>query len=192
MARPAGGDSAARADRGGRRLTPEFSRPERVEAIGVDARTVRIQADESERGRLAARFALVAIARLEAEFTLRRDEAGVVAHGRVTAAVTQACSVTGDAVAARVDEPVALRFVEPVVVGEEIELADEAIDTIEIEHGAVDLGEVAAETLALALDPYPRSPAAAAALRDAGVIGEDEVANAAFSGLAALRDRLGR
>ena len=29
--------------------------------------------------------------------------------------------------------------------------------------------------MALALDPFPRSPGAAAALKEAGVIGEDEV-----------------
>ena len=38
----------------------------------------------------------------------------------------------------------------------------------------IDLGEAAAETLALALDPFPRSPDADAMLAEAGVIGEDE------------------
>jgi hypothetical protein len=44
-----------------------------------------------------------------------------------------------------------------------------------MENGIIDLGEAAAETMALALDPFPRSPGAAAALKEAGVIGEDEV-----------------
>ncbi|NWN13490.1 hypothetical protein GY655_27460, partial [Escherichia coli] len=62
--------------------------------------------------------------------------------------------------------------------------------------GAIDLGEAAAETLALALDPYPRSPAAEAALRDAGVISEEEATRLAeesgpFGGLAGLRGKLG-
>lgn len=176
-------------------MTPEFMRPERIETIGAEPRTIRISADETERRRLAGRFALIAIDRLEAEFTLRREEAGVdgagvVAEGRVRASVTQPCSVTGDPVAATIDESVSLRFVEPVAIGEEIELADEAIDTIEIEDGAIDLGEAAAETMALALDPYARSPAAEQALREAGVVSDDEVATGAFSGLAALRDKL--
>lgn len=173
-------------------MTPEFARPERVETIGEVPRTVRIEADADERRRLAARFALVTVERLTAQFVLHRDPAGVVAEGRVEAALTQTCSVTGDPVAARIDEAVTLRFVEPVVVGEEIELADEALDTIEIEDGAIDLGEAAAETMALALDPYPRCAAAAAALKAAGVKSEDEIENAAFGGLAALRDRLER
>lgn len=170
-------------------MTPEFSRPERAETIGDPPRTVRIAADDAERRRLAGRFGLLAIARLEAEFVLHRDALGVLAAGRVTAAVTQACSVTGEPVAARVEEPVSLRFVEPAASGEEIELEDDALDTVEIEGGVIDLGEAAAETMALALDPYPRSPAAPDALRAAGVVSEDEVGT--FAGLAALRDQLG-
>ena len=171
-------------------MNPEFSRPERVDTIGDAPRTVRIEADETERRRLAGRFGLVAIGELAAEFTLQRDAAGIVAEGRVAAAVTQACSITGDSIAARVDEPVSLRFVEPSAHPDETELDDGALDTIEVEGGTIDLGEAAAETMALALDPYPRSPAAEAALRAAGVKREDEVENAAFGGLAALRDKL--
>lgn len=171
-------------------MTPEFSRPERVDTIGEEPRTVHIEADEAERRRLAGRFALIAIERLTAEFTLRRDAMGILAEGRVAAAVTQACSVTGDPIDATIDEPVSLRFVEPSEHAEETELADDSLDTIEIEGGAIDLGEASAETMALALDPYPRSPAAEAALREAGVKSEDEVENAAFGGLAGLRDRL--
>ena len=47
-----------------------------------------------------------------------------------------------------------------------------------------------AETMAMALDPYPRSPAAAEALAAAGVKREDEAG--AFGALAALRDRLAK
>ena len=161
-------------------MTPEFPRAERVDTIGDVPRTVRIEADEAERRRLAGRFGLIAVDALAAEFTLYRDAAGIVAQGRVTATVTQACSITGDPIGAVVHEPVHLRFVEP----------SEHADEIELDDGAIDLGEAAAETMALALDPYPRSPAAEAALRAAGVKREDEVENAAFGGLAALRDRL--
>jgi hypothetical protein len=42
--------------------------------------------------------------------------------------------------------------------------------------------------LALALDPFPRSPGAEAALREAGVVGEDE-AKAASSPFAKLLKR---
>ena len=88
---------------------------------------------------------------------------------------------------ATIDEPVALRFVDNFgAVDGEIELSDDALDTVPIDGGAVDLGEAAAETLALALDPFPRGPNAAAALRAAGVISEEEYQPVnAFSGLKA-------
>ena len=168
-------------------MTPEFSRPERVETIGAEPRAFAIEADPHERRALAVRFGLVDIDRLAAEFTVRRDAQGIVLAGRVESAVTQACSATGDPLAVRLDEPVELRFVEPVVDAAEVELGGDALDTIEIEGGAIDLGEVAAETLALALDPFPRSPGAAAALRAAGVVSEEEAASPnAFAGLRAM------
>ena len=69
---------------------------------------------------------------------------------------------------------------------EEIELGEEELDTIFYEGGSVDLGEAVAQSLALALDPYPRSPAAEAALREAGVASEEE-ARAQASPFAALK-----
>lgn len=172
-------------------MTPtEFPRPERIDTIGEGARSVAIEADEAERAALARRFGLIAVDRLAARFTLRREAAGIAATGHVEAAVTQACSVTGDPVPAIVDEPVSLRFVAPGGGEEEVELGADQIDTVEIEGGAVDLGEAAAETMALALDPFPRSPRAAEALKAAGVIGEDEVQpTGALSGLKALLEK---
>lgn len=168
---------------------PEWSRRERLDAIGGEDRAVTIEADEAERAALARRFGLVAIERLSADFRIRREAWGILASGRVAAAVTQACSITGRPIAAVVDEPVRLRFVEPIAGGgdEEIELGGDALDTIEIEGGAVDLGEAAAETMALALDPFPRAPEAEAALRAAGVLTEEEArAEGPLAGLAAL------
>lgn len=155
-------------------MTPEFSRPERLDTIGERARAVAVSADAAERAALARRFALVAVDRLEGQFTLRRDAAGFLVDGRVSAAVVQACSITGDPVPATIDEPVALRFVTGMTGEGEIELSDDAIDEVEIEGDAIDLGETAAETLALALDPFPRAPGAEAALRAAGVLSEEE------------------
>lgn len=155
-------------------MTPEFSRPERLDAIGEREREVRIAADAGERTALAQRFGLVAVEALEAVLTLRREAAGIAVRGQVHAAVVQACSVTGVPLTATIDEPVALLFVEALDGQDEVELDSGALDTVAIEGGAVDLGEAAAETMALALDPFPRSPDAAAALRDAGVISEEE------------------
>ncbi|WP_066584223.1 YceD family protein [Sphingomonas pruni] len=172
-------------------MSVEFARPQRVDTIGDDARTVEIDADAQERAALAKRFDLIGIERLTGRFTIRRDAAGIVAEGRVAAAVTQACSITGDPLPATVDEPVALRFVPQQDAGQdEVELGDSDIDVIPYDGGTIDLGEVAAETMALALDPFPRGPNAEAKLKEAGVLSEEQAGP--FGALAALKDKLGK
>lgn len=169
-------------------MTPEFSRPERLDTIGAGEREVRIAADQAERTALATRFGVESVERLEAVLTVKREAAGIAVRGRVTGALVQACSVTGVPLDTTIDEPVALLFVERLDEQEEIELDAGALDTVEIEGGAVDLGEAAAETMALAIDPFVRSPDAEAVLREAGVISEDE--HRPLSGLQGLKAML--
>lgn len=169
-------------------MTPEWSRPERLDAIGERDKPVHIEADEGERIALARRFELKAVERLAADLVVRRDAAGVLVTGRVRGDVVQACGVTDEPVPAVVDEEVALRFVEALDGEEEVELSADAMDVVVIEGGAIDLGEAAAETMALALDPFPRSPNAAQVLRAAGVISEDEVQP--MNAFAGLKDKL--
>lgn len=173
-------------------MSAEWSRPERVETIGEGERTVAIEADAAERAALATRFGLVSIDRLTATLAVRRDAAGIRVTGEVAAQVVQACSVTDDPLPAAVREPVALRFVDAGDEADEIELSEDALDTMPIEGGAIDLGEAAAETMALALDPFPRGPGAAAALRAAGVISEEEARRpSALAGLKGLLEGRG-
>ncbi|WP_242152140.1 YceD family protein [Sphingomonas sp. BAUL-RG-20F-R05-02] len=171
---------------------PEFSRPERIDTIGAGERSVTITADAAERAALAARFGLVSIVRLDATLAVRQEAAGIAVRGRVGADVVQACTVTDEPIPVTVDEPVALLFVAEGFAGEdeEIELDEGSLDTIPYEGGAIDLGEAAAETMALALDPFPRSANAAAVLRDAGVLTEEEAKPK--GALAGLGDLLGK
>ena len=170
-------------------MSVEFARPQRVDTIGDDARTIEVDADAQERAALAKRFDLIGIERLTGKFTIRRDAAGIVAEGRVEAAVTQACSITGDPLPVTVDEPVALRFVAEEDSGQdEVELGDSDIDVIPYDGGTIDLGEVAAETMALALDPFPRGPNAEVLLKEAGVLSEEQAGP--FGVLAGLKDML--
>lgn len=173
-------------------MAPEFSRPVPLDSIGEAPRRVDIEADEVERAALAARFGLVAIERLAAQAELVRDGTDVTATGRIEATVTQACVATGAPVEARLDEPFSIRFQPLPASGpdEEIELGESELDVTFYEGGTIDLGEAAAETLALALDPYPRSSEAEAALKEAGVKSEEEAGP--FGALAALKDKLGK
>lgn len=172
--------------------SPEFSRLVRVETIGEVPRHLRIEADADERRRLAGRFRLVGIGSLVAEADLSRIAGGLLAEGRITADVVQSCVATGEPVPARIDAPFRLRFVADMPEAEELELSEEDFDTIPFDGAALDLGEAAAETMALELDPFPRAPDADAVLRAAGVRHEDEVTGGAFDALKALKDRMDR
>lgn len=174
-------------------MTPEFPRPHRLDQIGAGETNVTVEAGAEERAALARRFDLVALDRLAARFVLRRDAAGVRATGHLSAAVTQSCGVTGEPLPAKIEEDFAIRFLPEPTEDEshdEIELAEEDLDTVFYTGSALDLGEAAAETLALALDPFPRSPNAAAVLKQAGVISEEEAGP--FGALAGLKDKLGK
>jgi uncharacterized metal-binding protein YceD (DUF177 family) len=169
-------------------MTPEFHRPVRIDQIGEGELRQHIEADGDERRRLMGRFGLLELESLTADYTLRRDAAGIVATGRLRAEVAQPCVASGEPVPESVDEAFTLRFLpEASVDSSEFELDDDAMDTMFYAGASIDLGEAAAETLALALDPYPRSPHAEEALRAAGVLKEEDAGPlSALGGLADL------
>ncbi|WP_116090023.1 YceD family protein [Sphingomonas crusticola] len=172
-------------------MTPEFSRPFRLDELGGAPRSIAIDADESERAALAERFDLIGLDRLEATAELVRDGEVVIATGKLQAEVVQACVASGEPVPAVIVETFTLRFVPLRAVDdpdEEMELAESDLDEIFYEGSAIDLGEAVAQTLALALDPFPRAPDADDKLRQAGVIGEEDAGP--FAALKALKDKL--
>lgn len=170
---------------------PEFSRPVRADTLGEEPRRLGIEADASERAALARRFGLIAIDRLAAKFALSRKASEIAMRGTVSAAVTQACVASGEPVEAAIEAPFDILFRPQPSVGddaEEIELDEGELDVVFYDGAAVDAGEAVAETLAIALDPYPRAPGAEAALKAAGVKDEEEAGP--FAALAGLRDKL--
>lgn len=173
----------------------EFSRTFRIDTLGAGARNVSIEADEGERAGLARRFGLEAIHRLAAEAALTRNGDIVVATGCVSASVEQSCVATGEPVPEEVAEEFAIEFrphVEVDSAEEEIELGEGELDVVFYDSSAVDLGDAVAETVSLALNPFPRSAKADEVLRAAGVKSEDEAKAEAspFAGLAALKGKL--
>lgn len=171
-------------------MTPEFSRTVDAETISETPRKIAIEADADERRRLAGRFRLRAIDRLTADITLVRRAGIIHAEGLLDASVIQACVVTDESLPAELRVPFAVRYVPDAYAGapdEELELSEDDCDTLPLEGHQIDLGELAAETLALALDPFPRSPGADEALR-ASQAGNEEEAGP-FAGLKALKDR---
>lgn len=139
--------------------TVEFSRPIALDRISTTQHREEISATGKERAALAERFGLLSLDSLTASFTLKRARRDLVrVKGRVSADLVQACVVTLDPVPARIDERFEVDFVEgaqPVVADldldvEGAEAPEPALD------GWIDLGELAAEQLGLAIDPYPR------------------------------------
>jgi len=158
-----------------------------------DGDRLDLVADAEERAVVAERLGLASLERLDVHAVLHRDGATVHATGRVKATLEQRCVATGDPLSVRADEAFDLRFVpEPRSAGgdEEFELAADDLDTLFHDGQAIDLGAAIADSLALALDPYPRSPGAEEALRQAGVISEEEAGP--FAALAALKGKLSR
>ena len=153
-----------------------------------DGERLDLVADEAERRSVAERLGLGGLDRFDAHVTLSRTGPIVRAEGRIVAALEQSCVVTGEPVPAHVDEAFAILFMpEPAEVSpeEEIELGAEDCDVVFYEGGAIDLGSAIADTLALSIDPYPRSAGAEAALREAGILTEEQASP--FAALAALK-----
>ena len=166
-------------------MTDSFAHHLRLDQI-CDGERLELVANEGERSAISSRLRLDRIDRLEAHVTLERKGEIVRAKGRLLAALHQSC--VGDPVPAAVDEPFEMIFMpEPEVTGpdEEIELGESDCDVVFYDGASIDLGTAIADTLALSLDPYPRSAGADAALKEAGVLTEAEASP--FAALAALK-----
>lgn len=122
----------------------------------------RVEADEGERAALCRRFGLLSLSRLVCLFHLERGQDSIVlAEGHIQAEVEQACIITGEPVREVIDEPFRLRFVPASDMPEDEEIDIESLlqeDADDVPHDGrmIDLGEAAAEQLALCLTPYPR------------------------------------
>jgi uncharacterized metal-binding protein YceD (DUF177 family) len=150
--------------------TLPFSRLVTVDPMPEDGFEVAIEADARERAALATADGLADIAKLDAVFHIARRPRGLVnVRGRVNAMVTQTCVVSLDPFETAVSEDVDVDFIR----AEELEKAErerlksrdqakpeeDVVDPPDpIIDGRIDLGALASEFLALALDPYPRKP----------------------------------
>jgi len=144
---------------------PEFSRP--VPLDEIRGKTIRrsIEATEAERQRLADRFGLSVIDALTATLSLEALDKGrlVVAKGAFDADVTQTCVVTLEPLPRNLSESFEIRLaVEPNSDETAIAIVDPTLEDEPepLESDSVDLGELVAQHLSLALDPYPRADGA--------------------------------
>lgn len=171
--------------------TPEFSHPIPVGRIHKTPSVYRIAADEAARQRLARRFGLVSVERLEAEVKLRRlaDES-IRLEAEFAAAIVQYSVVSNQPV----PEEVADRFVliyRPGIDEDEADalaLADPSEEVIEPLMGdSIDIGEAVAQELSVAMDPYPRVAGEQWSEGEEDAEPEPPVRRSPFEALAALK-----
>ena len=158
---------------------PELSRRIQVRTLGTgQSGTVldtTVEADPAECLALARRLAVPAVQSVQCRFRISGADASgrVTADGLLQARLDQVCVVTLDEFTATVTERFTVRFVPADQMPRQLPSDDEADDDGEAAldpdedddlpyiNGTIDLGEAAAEQLALALDPYPRKPGVA-------------------------------
>jgi hypothetical protein len=141
-------------------VPPEFSRPLALDRLGAATFATEVVATQAECAALAVRMGIPDLLAFACRFRLHRAEAGrIAAEAEFAARLVRECVLTLDPF--ETDQAEAFRLVF-VPAGSESDDADpEADDEIPYEGVAIDLGEAAAEQLALALDPYPHKPGAA-------------------------------
>jgi hypothetical protein len=114
-----------------------------------------LEATPEECRMLAERFDLVTVERLVGHASLDRCGETVRVRGRLEAQVVQSCVISLEEVRSTVDEAFECRFARPGA-GIPDDLAwDQDIEPLE--GTELDVGEIFAQQLALALEPYPRA-----------------------------------
>ena len=174
-------------------MTPEFSRVLSREELARGSMQQEIEANPAERAALAKRFDLAALHGLSARLRIGPGPGQrlVAVEGRLSARLEQFCVVTLDPVPAEIEEDFLLLFnllPEGNRVEREVFVEPESADAPEpVGPEGLDLGEVVAEQLGLALEPYPRAPGASLELPQ-GMAGDEAAPAGPFAALAALKD----
>ena len=159
-----------------------------ISVTELPAEAVAVVASEKQRKALADAYDIVAVKSLTASVELNpMPGGGVAVDGRVIADIVQNCVVSLVPVDEHIDETFSIRYVrdpdrlpKP---GEEIVIDPDGADAELLEGQSIDVGALAEEYFALAINPYPRAPGAAlpADVDDAGSARESP-----FAVLAAL------
>ncbi|HYH22219.1 MAG TPA: DUF177 domain-containing protein [Azospirillum sp.] len=145
---------------------PEFSRVVNADTVQRKEVVEVIEAGEAERRNLAERLELEAIDSLKAKVRLRRVRGGQMVRvtGELDADVVQTCVVTLDPVKNHVRESFEALFAPESLIpdsGDELEFDMASLEEDVPEpmvNNRIDIGELTAQHLSLALDPYPRCP----------------------------------
>jgi len=152
----------------------EFSRPVRIDHIDKGGYKDTISANEDECTRLAKRFDLVAVKSLSANVYIKPKGDGLTYHvkGDLTANIIQQSVVSEQEVSRDITSNIDAYYADKAKVAsfldaknrkdmendeQEREVLNESDAPEPIHNGEIDLGEMTAQFLGLALDDYPRA-----------------------------------
>lgn len=186
-----------------KKFTPEFSRIVNTDEQVSKKEKLSIEASAKECAALAKRFELVSIESLKAELTILVASNGeVTVRGPMHAEIVQRCVTTLEPVPEKIEDDVEVLFSPHISEDDLPSNPDDLEDLSEDElmalldqpeplvDGKIDVGEVVAQFLAVAMDPYPRKDGAE--LPDAVLSEEesDEERPNPFAKLAGLKEQL--
>jgi uncharacterized metal-binding protein YceD (DUF177 family) len=136
-------------------------------SIGQNGLVTHREATPAELKAVAKALDVISVERLEARYmikTLRRSR--YLLSGEVKARLTQACVVTLDPVPTTINEPFSVEFwpAEDIPVADTDSNGEHELEALgddppePLDHSRISAGRIIYETLAAALDPYPRLP----------------------------------
>jgi hypothetical protein len=172
-----------------------LSRPLKVAEIS-DGASGEISASKAERQAIARLLDLIALAGLTFTYRLHQGGGGRLRlTGQLKADVTQTCVISHDPVDAHLDVPVEAAFW-PAALIEALERSGEELGSHElvdwpepIVDGKIDLGPLIYETLATALEPYPKLEGASFDWSQDEPGKQESAESGPFAALAALKRR---
>lgn len=154
-----------------RQDSPPLRRQIRVESITLRPVAVEIVPEPDDLAAIAAFLGVASVEALKANYSLSRNGERVRLEGMIRASLHQNCVVTLEAFPVELNVPVKLDFAPEAEIAAMAQPSED--DEIDIEvllneeeppepivDGAIDLGSITLEFLALSLDPYPRKPGA--------------------------------
>ena len=146
--------------------TSEIERIFDLDRMGSGSAALDIVASDSERAALSKRFGFLDLPVFSARVTIDRHPGKrIVVEGRLRGKIVQACILTLDPVTQDLDDTFQLVFAQDITDERDPEsgeaILSASLDAPEpLTGNLLDVGEIVAEQLSLAADPYPRRPGA--------------------------------
>jgi uncharacterized metal-binding protein YceD (DUF177 family) len=182
----------------------EIERMVDLDRMGTGSAALDITASDGERAALAKRFGFIGLPAFSARVTVDRRPGGqVIVEGRLRGTIVQACILTLDPVTQHLDDTFRIVFKRDLAEEQDPEsgetvLSAQADAPEPLSGNMLDVGEIVAEQLSLAADPYPRRPGAKLedvlprprkGVKGGGDAGKPDHRRHPFAGLAVLRDK---